>query len=143
MGSKEILKDFKLKTTSCRSEVLEVLIKNGHALSHSEIEAHIDPTFDRVTVYRTLKTFLENGLVHKVLDDGGLSKYALCSECTKDDHHHEHVHFKCQDCGHTRCIDEIKVPTISLPVGYSITETNLLVMGICNHCNERVSGVDN
>lgn len=136
MSSREILKDFKLKNTTCRSEVLEVMMKNEQALSHSEIETHIGPSHDRVTVYRTLKTFLENGLVHKVLDDGGVTKYALCSDCTKEEHHHEHVHFKCQNCGQTICLDEIKIPTISLPSGYSVKETNLLIKGVCDHCNE-------
>ena len=115
--------------------MLEVLIQNESALSHSEIESQIDVSHDRVTVYRTLKTFLENGLIHKVLDDGGLTKYALCSECSKEEHHHEHVHFKCQNCGQTICMDAIKIPTISLPVGYNITETNLLIKGVCGNCS--------
>ena len=136
MNSKEVLKDFKLKNTGCRTEVLDTLISNQSALSHSEIESQIDETYDRVTVYRTLKTFLDNGLIHKVLDDGGVTKYALCHECTKEEHHHEHVHFKCENCGHTICLDDIKIPTISLPDGYGIAETNLLIKGVCNHCNQ-------
>lgn len=134
MDTKQVLKDSKLKSTSCRVDVLGALMQNEHALSHSEIESHIDVAHDRVTVYRTLKTFLENGLIHKVLDDGGLTKYAMCSECTKEEHHHEHVHFKCQNCNQTICMDEIKIPTISLPKGYNITETNLLIKGVCVHC---------
>ncbi|TAH16433.1 MAG: transcriptional repressor, partial [Runella slithyformis] len=27
--------------------------------------------YDRVTIYRTLKTFVEKGIVHKVLDEDG------------------------------------------------------------------------
>lgn len=134
--TKDLLKEFDLRTTSCRTEILSLFIDKDYALSHSDIEQKISEAHDRVTVYRTLKTFLDKGLIHKVLDDGGSAKYALCKEsCTSDDHNHEHVHFKCIRCGMTNCLDNVEVPKISLPSGYNAIETNLLVQGICKACN--------
>ncbi|MBL6446129.1 transcriptional repressor [Fulvivirga sp. 29W222] len=135
MDLKNVLNNFKLKSTPCRAEVLTLLFNNEHALSHSDIEQEVDHSFDRVTVYRTLKTFLDKGLIHKVLDDEGVTKYALCSECSKEEHNHEHVHFKCEQCGHTQCLDEIQIPDISLPAGFKAHQKNLLIQGICNQCN--------
>lgn len=133
------LKSFNLRQTDCREEVLSVLLAHQFALSHGDIEAQLTDKFDRVTVYRTLKTFLDKGLIHKVLDDEGTTKYALCRDtCHTADHqhHHDHVHFKCTRCGQTTCLDDVRIPAIALPVGYERLETNLLVQGICAICSK-------
>jgi Fur family transcriptional regulator, ferric uptake regulator len=132
----QILKDFRLRSTISRSAILDLFIHNDHALSYSDIEKEVAAAFDRVTVYRTLKTFLDKGVVHKVLDDGGSLKYALCNDhCTSSDHHHDHVHFKCTKCGQTNCIEDVEVPAIKLPNGFVSKEINLLIQGICNKCH--------
>lgn len=135
MQAKEVLGSYKLKSTSCRSEVLDMLLVSDRALTQSEIEKNVDPAHDRVTVYRTLKTFLDKGLIHKVLDDEGSTKYALCQECSGDAHNHEHVHFKCKNCGQTLCLDKVAIPVINLPKGYKISEKNILVQGTCKNCS--------
>lgn len=133
----KILKDHQLRITSCRKEVLRTFIEKKSALSHSDLEDILKEAFDRVTIYRTLKTFLETDLIHKVLDDSGATKYALCAHGHKGthSHDHEHVHFKCESCGRTICIDEVSLPKIKLPDGYVNKEVNLLVTGICSQCN--------
>ena len=131
----QILKDYQLRTTTSREAILDLFIKNGFALSYSDIEHEIAASFDRVTVYRTLKTFLDKGVIHKVLDDEGSLKYALCSEpCSTHEHHHEHVHFKCQQCGQTNCMESVTIPQVVLPKGFSVKEMNLLIQGLCNKC---------
>lgn len=130
-----ILKDFDLRKTKSREDILELFIDNEFALSQTDIENQLRHSLDRVTVYRTIKTFLEKGLIHKVLSDEGSPKYALCSEeCDDTAHHHEHVHFKCEQCGQTTCIDNIDVPKVSLPNGYQYHESNLLISGVCPEC---------
>jgi len=132
------LKDHNLRSTSSRSEILRLFEKSSHALSYSDIEREVSSSFDRVTVYRTLRTFLDRGMIHKVLDDGGSLKYALCSEhCRVADHHHDHVHFKCSVCGDTQCLDEVEIPSVKLPKGYKAKEVNLLIQGTCVKCGSR------
>lgn len=134
--SSHILKDYNLRQTDCRNEILDVFLDKGFALSHGDVENKISEDFDRVTVYRTLKTFVQRGIIHKVLDDSGSIKYALCNNhCTSDQHHHDHVHFKCVNCGQTNCIEDVEVPAIDLPKGYTPLETNLLIQGICAKCS--------
>ena len=131
----QILKDFDLKKTLSRSAILKLFINRPHALSYSDIEDEVAQNFDRVTVYRTLKTFLDKGVIHKVLDDSGSLKYALCKEaCNHHVHHHEHVHFKCTKCGQTNCLDGVNIPGIRLPQGYQAKEVNLLIQGTCAKC---------
>ena len=133
-ASTRILKDFKLRSTPSREEILNTFLIHEYALSHGDVEREVPPSFDRVTVYRTLKTFLDKGLVHKVLDDEGTLKYALCSDaCSTAHHHHDHIHFKCTCCGQTSCLS-IEVPVIKLPTGYRAKEVNLLIQGICESC---------
>ena len=135
--SAHILKDYSLRQTDCRSDILDVFLDKNFALSHADIEGKIQETYDRVTVYRTLKTFLDKGIIHKVLDDTGTPKYALCKDhCSIETHSHEHVHFKCLTCGLTNCIEDIEIPKVKLPAGYTLLETNLLVQGICKNCSQ-------
>jgi Fur family ferric uptake transcriptional regulator len=133
----QILRDHNLKNTSCRKDVLAYLIENNHAISHADLENFIRDQYDRVTLYRTLKTFEEKGIIHKVLDDAGTAKYAPCHHCTVEEHQHEHIHFKCNKCGNTVCIEDVNIPKIALPEGFSIEERNILISGTCNICNKK------
>lgn len=133
----DTLKEHDLRNTSCREDVLAILSQNNTALSHGEIERELDNRFDRVTIYRTLKTFVDKGIIHKVLDEEGL-RYAVCKDqCQGHQHHHDHIHFKCTSCGLTNCIDNISIPEVTLPTGYQRLETNLLIQGTCPLCSRK------
>jgi Fur family ferric uptake transcriptional regulator len=138
MAKKDLnLSDFDLRETPCRIAVLGILQGINYAQSQFEIEQSLGAQFDRVTVYRTLKSFLTQGLIHKVLDDIGGTKYALCKElCHNHDHshQHDHVHFKCNQCGQTTCLEDVHIPKITLPEGFRKAESNLLIQGICGNC---------
>jgi Fur family ferric uptake transcriptional regulator len=130
----QLLREHQLRSTASRSSILSIFLRNSYALSYSDIERLVATTYDRVTVYRTLKTFLDKGVIHKVLDDGGGLKYALCNELCGNEHHHDHVHFKCSRCGQTNCLENVEVPGVRLPSGYSVSEKDLLLHGICPNC---------
>ncbi len=134
--SHTILQNFDLRVTDCRIQVLDFFLSENIALSNADIEEAVSSSFDRVTIYRTLKTFLNKGLIHKVLDDSGNLKYAICKEkCTQEDHNHQHIHFNCVNCGKTCCLEDIEIPKVKLPQGYTFQESNLLVKGFCEECN--------
>lgn len=130
-----ILLSHKLRVTDCRVEIIRQFLDKQVALAHADLEDTLNNKFDRVTIYRTLKTFLDKDLIHKVLDDSGATKYALCSHEDHHDHSHEHVHFKCEICGETTCLESIRLPAIKLPAGFIKKEMNLLVQGICEKCH--------
>lgn len=134
-GSNQVLKNFKLRTTPSREAILQLFLRKSYALAHGDIENEMPSDVDRVTVYRTLKTFLDRGLIHKVLDDSGSLKYALCKEaCTDTHHHHDHVHFKCTVCGQTQCL-ATDIPPVKLPRGFNAREVNVLIQGTCEKCS--------
>ena len=107
---------------------------NG-ALAHADIEKKTDETYDRVTIYRTLQTFVEKGIIHTIPTADNSVRYALCKdECTTGHHHDNHVHFICDDCGTTYCLDNITVPEVILPKGFTQKRADVIVSGICKNC---------
>ena len=130
------LTDKKINPTAMRILVLESLLKQKSAASLTDIEKSLQPA-DRITIYRTLKTFVEKGLIH-VIDDGtGSPKYAICAAgCDEGQHHDLHVHFNCIVCKETFCLPNSKIPEVLLPDDFTSIEMNLVLKGICKQCKK-------
>jgi len=131
----QLLRDNKLRLTAARKAVLGVFLKEESAQSHADLEVNLDSSVDRVTIYRTLDTFVSSGLLHKIPDDSGAAKYALCSDCNEHEHHDNHVHFKCRMCGISECLNHVHIPAVVVPDGYRTEGGNLLLEGVCARCN--------
>jgi Fur family ferric uptake transcriptional regulator len=133
----QILSKHSLRKTTCRNDVLEIFIAHsGQGLSETFVEDRVRGDFDRVTIYRTLNTFVEKGIIHRILDEDNVVKFALCAEqCEVGHHQHEHIHFKCTKCETTSCLDDVSVVDLKLPAGYTKTEANYLIVGVCGKCN--------
>jgi Fur family ferric uptake transcriptional regulator len=136
IGTEKKLANKNINPTAMRLLVLDSLLKQNSAVSLSDIEKTLEPA-DRITIYRTLKTFEEKGLIH-IIDDGtGSPKYALCpDECNPGHHHDLHVHFNCILCKETFCLPDTKIPEVLLPGNFIATEMNLVVKGICSKCKD-------
>ncbi|HET8753823.1 MAG TPA: transcriptional repressor [Salinimicrobium sp.] len=129
------LEQKKVRPTAMRLLVLETLQKQKAAISLQDLELAFEKA-DRITLYRTLKTFQKKGLIHSIEDGTGATKYALCQEgceCAPED---MHLHFFCTSCEDTFCLPKLKIPEISLPEGFVPVETNLLVKGVCANCTK-------
>ncbi len=130
-----LLKNHNLRKTAIRKEVLSVFLQHDEALSHADIEGYFEE-IDRITLYRTLKTFEERGLIHRAIDGGDKAKYALCSEgCTTHHHADHHAHFHCDDCGKTFCLEGVEPPQVKPPEGFEVTDTQLVLRGHCEACS--------
>lgn len=123
-----------MRKTEVRRSVLQVLLESEEALSHAQIEEQFQK-IDRVTLYRTLKAFEEKGVIHQAFDGTDTPKYAVCSEhCSEHQHDDDHLHFHCQICDRTFCIEDVKVTRPSLPEGYQPESAHLIVKGVCPQC---------
>lgn len=131
------LKEHHIRPTGIRRAILNIFQKNSFALSHAKIAGELSDTFDRVTIYRTLNKFVEGGLIHKVVDESNITKFALCndSRCDNQTHNDNHVHFKCWKCGHTFCLNSITITLPNLPSGYQYNDFMVIVDGICKDCS--------
>lgn len=131
-----ILKSHHLRVTPIRLELLALFTNAKRAISHAEIEEYYNHQLDRVTIYRTIHSFVEQGLVHKISDNSNNAKYALCNHNTCEHKHVDnHLHFKCTICEKVECFHQLIVPDYKLPKNYSIEATHLLIEGKCSNCN--------
>lgn len=130
-----LLKKNRLSITESRMEVLTLFYKAPGALAHADIEKKTGSKMDRVTIYRTLQVFEEKGLIHTIPTSDNSVKYALCKEkCAHGHHHDNHVHFICNRCTKTICLDDVLVPEVKLPKGFSPIQSNMVVNGLCDAC---------
>ncbi|WP_421918129.1 Fur family transcriptional regulator [Marinifilum sp.] len=134
MTPAEILNTHKLKRTSCREGILEVVMNSGHALSENEIRESLTSNYDRTTFYRSFKTLEENNILHKIVVDNQLVKYALHHSITRKQ---EHAHFYCSICKMVKCLDNIPIQKYALPDGFSDNETEVIIKGTCPTCKNQ------
>lgn len=131
-----LLKRNSLSVTDSRKKILHLFLEENGALAHGDIEKKAGEKFDRVTVYRTLQTFVDKGIIHAIPTADNSVLYALCKdECSEGHHHDHHIHFVCNNCQKTYCLDDVVTPEIKLPKGYNATHTEVVVEGICRNCN--------
>jgi Fur family ferric uptake transcriptional regulator len=136
MQSDQLIKKAGLSLTEARKLILDIFISSPTALSHNDIENLMPEGIDRVTVYRTLQTFVQKGIVHHVPTTDNTILYALCKEECQSGHHHDnHVHFLCTSCQTTNCLEEVTVPLVRLPNGFQLKKAAMVIEGICDACN--------
>ena len=130
---KSLLRQKKLSETPFRLEVLEILEHSRSAVSISFIEKNLKD-YNRVTLYRTIKTFVKKGIIHQIaMSDGDLS-YALCKEtCVEKTHSHDHVHLKCKECEDVFCVEIGGLPTINLG-NHQMDSMEIQAIGTCESC---------
>lgn len=115
--------------------VLEHIMGQNVAVSQPELEKTLGKKVDRVTLYRTLSTFEEKGILHKIMDTNGIANYAIChANCSSQQHHDEHLHFNCVQCKKVYCL-AIKIPKTTVPNGFTMNAIQLMASGICERCN--------
>lgn len=131
----EILKKNHLSVTDSRQKIMQLFLNSDGALAHADIEKKTGESFDRVTVYRTLQSFVEKGIIHLIPTRDNSIKYALCKDDCEEGHHHDnHVHFICDECNKTICLDDVTVPHVKLPQGFTPQHAEMVVNGICEEC---------
>lgn len=123
-----------IKPTAMRILVLKTLLDQTFAISVSDLEMLLENA-DRITLFRTLKTFEKHSLVHRIDDGTGIMKYALSKEdeCDREPEKF-HIHFLCNECGKTYCILDSMIPSFKLPINFRMQEMNVVMKGICDNC---------
>ncbi len=131
----DILKQSGLSVTDSRKKILELFLESNGALAHADIEKKTEAIFNRVTVYRTLQTFVEKGIIHSIPTTDNSILYALCKHNCQAGHHHDnHVHFICTKCNNTICLDDVTVPEVKLPAKFTKLQSAMVVTGVCGSC---------
>ena len=133
----EILKEYQLKNTKLRTAVLEIFMESKTSLSHNDLSNALKIEFDRVTLFRTLTTFEEVGILHKIIDYEGTAQYAFTSEKEKDEEF-GHAHFECLMCNEIFCLDEIfPLTKINIPPDFQKISLDVKISGYCAKCTNK------
>ena len=128
-----LMQEHGVKPTANRILILRALLGAGRPLSMTEIETLLE-SVDKSIISRTLSAFREARLLHVLADGSESIRYEVCHCASEDEDTDRHVHFHCTRCGRTFCLEEIPVPAVSLPAGYSADHVNFVVEGICPSC---------
>lgn len=131
MRAIDILYRHNLKRTSCREGILEVMMDSEHALSENEIRQKLSGNYDRTTFYRSFKTLERYRIIHRIVIDNQMIKYAFAVPTSNKK---EHAHFYCSNCQTLLCIEITRTKELQLPAGFIEAEKEILIKGTCAAC---------
>lgn len=134
MDIEEVLRHHNIRPTAVRILVARTILTKSETFSLLDVEGWL-PEMDRSSIFRALKLFTENHLLHEIDDGSGVCKYCVC-RC-ENAHHLNHIHFACTRCGKTYCIEDTSIPVVSLPGGFIPEDFEYIVKGICAKCNKQ------
>ena len=129
----ERLREAGLKATAPRMAILEAL---EHDRRHPTVDmvfeslSETNPSLSRSTVYNTLETFLQKGLIRRITGPGGKIRV--------DGTIQDHDHAICRSCGAVFDVDPSLIPRPQAPaeMPHGLRVTNLFVEYevLCDEC---------
>ncbi len=118
-----------------RRAILEVLTSRADHPTADEVVADLGQRMDgvsRATVYRTLETLAECGLLVRVCHPGAAARYDVNTQ--------RHHHLVCDLCGSITDFEEPSLNGLSMPdlstAGFRMRDFSVHVRGICENCNK-------
>jgi len=130
----ELLVKRGIKPTAVRLLIFKTMIEYPQAFSMTDLEYTLE-TVDKSTLSRTISLFHKKLLIHSIDDGSGSVKYSVCSSdcnCSLKD---LHVHFYCNHCKKTYCLQSISIPTVNLPPKFLLESVNFVLKGLCDNCS--------
>lgn len=125
--------EMKRRNTESQEAVLSILTASKKAMSQDAIERQMEVSADRVTIYRILNRFCDDGLIHKIVGDDGKQYFAVCVKCDdKKKLPDNHFHFRCTVCETIQCMPSLV--NFSVPKGYKVERLNCVLVGVCKDC---------
>lgn len=137
-----LLKDKKLKVTSQRLQVLEIIADHpGEHLTAEDIyelarEPH--PNIGIATIYRTLQVLYNLSVIDKISFGDGYVRYEMKE---KEADRHRHHHAICQKCGKITSIENDLLENLEKVLfecqGFRVLNHEVKFYGYCNQCREK------
>lgn len=122
-----------IKATHQRSEIYRELLKTSEHPNAETLYARVKkriPAISLDTVYRTLRLFVQEGIISRVSAAGDSMRF--------DGNTERHHHFICTECGRVRDFysddfDGLTVPGEVTNLG-AVNSVHVEIRGICNTC---------
>lgn len=125
-----------IRPTANRILVMKTLMGEQNPQSLSNLERKM-VSMDKSSIFRTLTLFLEHDVVHAFEDGRGVLCYELCEEKGACDHHDGHIHFYCESCLRSFCMEDIHIPSFELPEGFYPHSISFVIKGECPDCRKK------
>lgn len=125
-----------IRPTANRILVMKTLMGEQNPQSLSNLERKM-VSMDKSSIFRTLTLFLEHDVVHAFEDGRGVLRYELCEEKGACDHHDGHIHFYCESCQRSFCMEDIHIPSFELPEGFYPHSISFVIKGECPDCRKK------
>jgi Fur family transcriptional regulator, ferric uptake regulator len=129
---REEIRAHKLRATTSRIALLELLHLCSQPISHAEVAvklSHLD--CDPTTLYRNLIDFVDAGLVRRADVGEHVWRFAL----VRGEHDaRAHPHFVCTECGSVQCMPAMQVPLVKAPRAVRRKEVEVHFRGLCDAC---------
>lgn len=125
-----------IRPTANRILVMKTLMGEQNPQSLSNLERKM-VSMDKSSIFRTLTLFLEHDVVHAFEDGRGVLCYELCEEEGACDHHDGHIHFYCESCQRSFCMEDIHIPSFELPEGFYPHSISFVIKGECPDCRKK------
>lgn len=125
-----------IRPTANRILVMKTLMGEQNPQSLSNLERKM-VSMDKSSIFRTLTLFLEHDVVHAFEDGRGVLCYELCEEKGACDHHDGHIHFYCESCQRSFCMEDIHIPSFELPEGFYPHSISFVIKGECPDCRRK------
>ena len=124
-----------LRRTAPRIAVLSALLDAAAPLTQDRIAATLGRSApNKVTIYRTLETFLSAGIVHKAFLHDRTWHFELAHNCTAAQCH---PHLTCTNCGDTHCLPDLQIPMPQTQhKGFIIHRRQTRLEGLCPNCSK-------
>lgn len=123
-----------VKPTSNRILVLKELLRFSAPASLTDLEKRLS-TMDKSSIFRVLTLFHKHDVVHAFQDGRGTLSYELCESEGECEHNDHHVHFFCERCQQTFCLDHVHLAQFNLPEGFTASSASFVIKGLCAKCN--------
>jgi len=134
MNHADILKKNNLKQTEARIAVLSIVSRTNKPIDVKTITDFLKKlgiVADQATVYRTLQTFVESGILKRVEFNEGKFRYELSSL----PHHH---HVVCINCGKVEDVEECGMEKVEKKLqkktSFTISDHHAEFFGMCKNC---------
>ena len=125
-----------IRPTANRILVMKTLMGEQNPQSLSNLERKM-VSMDKSSIFRTLTLFLEHDVVHAFEDGRGVLCYELCEEKGACDHHDGHIHFYCESCQRSFCMEDIHISSFELPEGFYPHSISFVIKGECPDCRKK------
>ncbi|WP_340063610.1 Fur family transcriptional regulator [Ascidiimonas aurantiaca] len=128
---KQLLEQKGLKKTRVRMALLQHFMNMERAQSYNDLQAALVSEVDKSTLYRNLTSFEQAGIIHRINDHSGITKYAFGKSPSGG---YEHAHFVCECCENVYCMEALTPIHFSVPKGFRTNKVQTIIRGICANC---------